>query len=28
MEYWLSAVPIIPILKQVVADFCCKVVIP
>jgi hypothetical protein len=28
MEYWLSAIPIIPILKQVVADFCCKVVIP
>ena len=28
MEYWLSAVPIIPILKQVVADFCCMVVIP
>ena len=28
MEYWLSAVPIIPILKQLVADWCCKVVIP
>ncbi len=28
MEYWLSAIPIISILKQVVADFCCKVVIP
>jgi hypothetical protein len=28
MQYWLSAIPIIPILKQVVADFCCKVVIP
>jgi hypothetical protein len=28
MEYWLSAIPIIPILKQVVADLCCKVVIP
>ncbi|MBZ5522163.1 MAG: DUF6519 domain-containing protein [Acidobacteriia bacterium] len=28
MEYWLSAIPIIPIVKQLVADFCCKVVIP
>lgn len=28
MEYWLSAVPIIPILKQLIADFCCSVVIP
>jgi len=28
VEYWLSAVPIIPVLKQLVADLCCKVVIP
>jgi hypothetical protein len=28
LEYWLSAIPIIPILKQLVADLCCKVVIP
>lgn len=28
MEYWLSAIPIIPLLKQAVAELCCKVVIP
>ena len=28
MEYWLSAIPIIPILKELVAEFCCQVIIP
>jgi hypothetical protein len=28
MEYWLSAIPIIPLLKQAVAELCCKVVMP
>jgi hypothetical protein len=28
MEYWLSAIPVIPILKQLIADMCCAVVIP
>jgi hypothetical protein len=28
MEYWLSAVPIIPVLKQLMADFCCSVIVP
>ncbi|HEX2330615.1 MAG TPA: DUF6519 domain-containing protein [Candidatus Angelobacter sp.] len=26
MEYWLSAIPIIPILKQTIAELCCKVI--
>jgi hypothetical protein len=28
MEYWLSAIPIIPILKELVAEMCCKVLVP
>lgn len=26
MEYWLSTVPILPIIKTALADFCCKVI--
>jgi len=26
VEYWLSTIPIIPIVKKAFADFCCKVI--
>jgi hypothetical protein len=26
MEYWLSTIPILPIIKQALAEFCCKVI--
>jgi len=26
MEYWLSTIPILPIIKTALAEFCCKVI--